>query len=250
MQNPKVSVVIPAYNEEKYIEKTLQAVLAQDYPNFEVIVVDNGSTDRTSEIVKKYLNPKLKIVEEPSIGITFARQRGLVESTGEIVAQLDADCIPEPWWISRGVNFLIKKDNAVSISGPYVFYDYGKIRKNILFILSVIFQNAYNIFGKLFGFGGFILGGNTLIKIDLLKKSGGYDTKIKFYGEDTDVGNRISKFGKTYYSRKMYCKSSARRFIRIGFLKMLFLYCRNNVFYTFFKKDFLRSKLPESESIR
>jgi 1,2-diacylglycerol 3-alpha-glucosyltransferase len=88
LEKPLVSIIIPALNEEKYIEKTLKSVRRQTYPKIEVIVVDNGSTDRTGEIAKKYAN---KVIVEEKRGIGIARNRGAKEAKGDILLFLDAD---------------------------------------------------------------------------------------------------------------------------------------------------------------
>jgi len=87
---PTVSVVIPAYNAERYIGETLESVLAQTYRDFEVVVVDDGSTDGTREIVRGYGEP-VRLVEQPNSGPAAARNRGVREARGEFIAFIDAD---------------------------------------------------------------------------------------------------------------------------------------------------------------
>src|SRR3990167_5374338 len=99
----KVSVVIPAYNEEKWIGQTLEAILEQDYQDFEVIVVDNASTDKTSDIVKLFKDARITLINEPKKGILYAREAGRKIATGDILAQLDADCLTKKDWISNAV---------------------------------------------------------------------------------------------------------------------------------------------------
>jgi cellulose synthase/poly-beta-1,6-N-acetylglucosamine synthase-like glycosyltransferase len=89
---PSISVLIPAYNEEKIIERTIISVLDSDYPNKELIVINNASTDKTSNILKKYQN-KIKIMDEPKKGKAIAINTGIRNSTGEIIIILDADTI-------------------------------------------------------------------------------------------------------------------------------------------------------------
>jgi len=87
---PTVSVVIPAYNAERYIGETLESVLAQTYRDFEIVVVDDGSTDGTREIVRNYGEP-VRLVEQPNSGPAAARNRGIREARGELIAFIDAD---------------------------------------------------------------------------------------------------------------------------------------------------------------
>jgi len=87
---PTVSVVIPAYNAERYIGETLQSVLAQTYRDFEVVVVDDGSTDGTREIVRRY-GERVRLIEQPNSGPSAARNRGIREARGEFIAFVDSD---------------------------------------------------------------------------------------------------------------------------------------------------------------
>ena len=85
---PKISVVVPAYNEALVISSTLRAILAQDYPDFEVIVVNNASTDNTAEIVHGFeisgKIPSVRLVHETKKGLLHARERGRKEARGQI----------------------------------------------------------------------------------------------------------------------------------------------------------------------
>ena len=132
----KISVIIPAHNEEKYLRQTLEAILAQDYPDFEVIVIDNASTDRTAEIARSF--PGVKLVSESRKGTMWACERGRQEATGEIIVRMDADCLPEKDWLVKGVALFA--DSKVSgSSGPYNYYDADSFFRNF----SLYFQVFY-----------------------------------------------------------------------------------------------------------
>jgi glycosyltransferase involved in cell wall biosynthesis len=89
---PKVSVVIPAYNAEKYIAETLQSVFDQTYGNYEVVVVDDGSQDGTLELLQSYA-PKIRVFSKPNGGPASARNVAIQNSDGELIAFLDSDDI-------------------------------------------------------------------------------------------------------------------------------------------------------------
>lgn len=93
MTNKKVSIVIPIYNCEKYIGACLDSVIAQSYKNFEVICVDDGSTDNTSLILKKYedVDNRIKVISQTNKGVVVARYNGLNNSTGEYLMYVDSD---------------------------------------------------------------------------------------------------------------------------------------------------------------
>lgn len=87
----KYSVVIPLYNKEHFIEKTVQSVLSQTLQDFEIIVVDDGSSDRSFEIVRKIKSEKLKIITQMNQGVSVARNTGIENASGTYIAFLDAD---------------------------------------------------------------------------------------------------------------------------------------------------------------
>lgn len=116
MRQPKISVVIPARNAEKTLEKCLHSVLAQSYENYEVIVVDNGSTDGSREIIESLAgkDKRIQYVFEPRRGRGVARNRGIERASGEIIAMTDADCVVPPSWIEELVRpILYEGENAV-----------------------------------------------------------------------------------------------------------------------------------------
>ncbi len=101
-----VSVVVPFHNEEKHIEGSIQSLLALDYPKdrYEVIFVNNNSTDRSVEIVERY--PEVRLLHETTVGDFAARNRGVRASRGSIIAFTDSDTAPFPDWIRRMVDGL------------------------------------------------------------------------------------------------------------------------------------------------
>ena len=91
LTHPKISVIIPAHNEEKYIEKTLESLTKQDFADFETIVVANGCTDKTEEKVKKHQNINLRLLSLPKANASVARNAGALNAQGELLVFLDAD---------------------------------------------------------------------------------------------------------------------------------------------------------------
>jgi glycosyltransferase involved in cell wall biosynthesis len=91
---PKVSVIIPVYNAEKFLSETIESVIAQTYPDWEIIAVDDGSTDRSLEILRKYeqrLPSKIHVITQRNSGVSIARNNAIAIAKGEYIAFLDHD---------------------------------------------------------------------------------------------------------------------------------------------------------------
>ena len=103
-----VSVIVPSYNASRYISETLESVLAQTYRNFEVIVIDDGSTDHTPDIVADYGrgDSRIRLVSQPNSGVGAARNRGIAEASGAFIAPLDADDVWYPQKLEKQVESL------------------------------------------------------------------------------------------------------------------------------------------------
>jgi glycosyltransferase involved in cell wall biosynthesis len=225
VQRPKVSVLIPAYNEEKYIALTLAAIAKQDYQNYEAIIINNASTDKTEEVIENFLNenPNLReiisVITETNKGTNYAREAGRKFASGEIIAQLDADCIPNADWITNGVN-LLQKQGIVAVTGPYDYYDSFKWRRYSSLIAQMIFYPVIDTCAQFFERGGIIIGGNAFIYASVLELVGGYNTSLTFYGDDIDIAKRIFFRGRILYANSLIMKSSTRRFKALGFSKV------------------------------
>jgi len=97
-QGPAISVIVPVFNRERDISACLDSLLALEHPAYEIIVVDNGSTDRTRDVIARY---PVRLVVEPMRGAYIARNTGLTVATGEIVAFTDSDCMVEKDWLAK-----------------------------------------------------------------------------------------------------------------------------------------------------
>lgn len=239
VQTPSISFIIPAFNEEKYIAKTIEAILKQP-PELvkEIIVADNNSADRTAEIAKKY--PKVKVVLEKNKGTNWARQTGLKAATGEIIAFIDADNLVIAGWSEKVIKAL-SNPKISAVSGIYHFSDqnlFFDIIAHYVFPLAV--YPLYVLFHYILGIGSVVLGGNLAAKRDRLLAAGGLNTALTFFGDDTDIGKRLRKTGYVKFLPSLVVLSSARRYRKQGFLKTQFKYFINFLWVMFFNRPFSR----------
>lgn len=123
----KVSIVIPAYKAEKYIAATVHSVLKQTYKNFEVLIIDDGSPDRSVEICQQFTDPRIKIIRQKNRGVAAARNTGIHQSQGEYIAFLDADDLWLPEKLEKHVEHLENApDVGVSFSRSAFIDSVGK----------------------------------------------------------------------------------------------------------------------------
>lgn len=119
-----VSVIIPFYNEEEYIEKALISVLNQTYENLEILLINDGSTDNSLKIVKKFNDKRIKIIESTNNGVSIARNIGIKESKGNYLCFLDADDYWEKNKIEKQVKFIEKNNYS------FIYSNYRFIKRN------------------------------------------------------------------------------------------------------------------------
>lgn len=117
INSPLVSVIIPAYNAERFIAKTLESVINQTYKNIEVLVVDDGSSDRTPEIVCRFAvkDSRITLLQQANAGVAAARNLAIQHAKGEFIAPIDADDLWYPTNLEKQVQCLVAADASVGL---------------------------------------------------------------------------------------------------------------------------------------
>lgn len=207
----KISVVIPVYNEEKYIGACLDSLMKQTVPADEIIVVNNNSTDNTAKIIKKY---PVRMLNEKRQGMTFARNKGFNEAQYEIIARTDADTILPPNWIKR-IKKSFADESIVAISGPAEFYDLPEFIHNAHWKTKstwVKLINTYNTIVKQILKHDCLYGPNCALRKSAwneIKNSICLDDKQVH--EDLDLAIHVAPLGKVKFYRSMLVSTSVRR---------------------------------------
>ena len=116
-ENPLVSIVMAAYNEEKYIKEAIESILSQTYSNFEFIIVNDGSTDKTEDIILAFPDHRIKYIKnEQNLKLIASLNKGLTAATGKYIARMDSDDISVPERLEKQVRFM-ESLPEVGISG-------------------------------------------------------------------------------------------------------------------------------------
>lgn len=221
----KLSIVIPAYNEEAYLGACLQAVAAELQAQaargpFEIVVVDNASTDRTAAVACAV--PGVELVHEPRKGLTQARQCGLDAARGAILAYVDADTRMPAGWVGRLLDGFERDPAVVCVSGPYRYHDLARFKGALVHAYWAVIARVAYAFTRYMA-----VGGNFAARRDALARIGGFDTSIAFYGEDTDIARRLATVGRVVFDWDLVMPTSARRLRGDGFLTTAARYALN-----------------------
>jgi len=223
---PEISIIIPSYNEESYIRETLESIKRQPFKDYEIIVVDKASTDRTEEIARKYA----KVIRDPRPGIALARNVGARHARGRILLYIDADTsIGRSTLLSYSA--AMKDERIIAATGP--IYPREKVSKSIELgykFVSVLFVRLSILFRR-----PSLVGSNFAIRKDVFDKVGGFNERFMTY-EDWDLSHRIKKFGRVVYLNDAVVYTSARRIHEWGIKGFFIFHVGNIVRYNVFKK--------------
>jgi len=222
-----LSIIIPTLNEEKYLPRCLESLRTQDFKDFELIVVNNNSTDKTAELAKKF---GVILISEENQGIAFARQKGFLKAKGEIIATTDADTILPRNWLSRIFDEFKKDKDLVAFGGSCYFYS-GPISARLA---SKFLLKLFLIFDKFLSGGWNLMGCNMAIRKEAFLKIGGFNTNLKL-NEESEISSRLRKVGKVILDPNFKVKTSGRRY-RHGLIFGLMSYVPTTIFRFLFKK--------------
>lgn len=183
----KVTVFIPVYNGEPFLAEAIQSVLGQTYRDFELLVVDDCSTDRSVEIVRSFRDPRIRLERnERNRGRPFTRNRGLELARGEYLAVLDADDVCESERLERSVSFLDANPDVAAVGSAATFIDDGG---RPLFVARFPLDSG-EIRSRIFATNCFLHSSVTFRRAQVLA-IGGYDGRLP-QSQDYDLFLRLS----------------------------------------------------------
>lgn len=144
---PKISVILPAYNAEIYLREAVQSVLDQSFTDFELIILNDGSTDGTAELLESFDDARIRIIHQENIGLALTLNKGISLSRGEFIARQDADDISLPERFARQIDYLVSHKSCGLLGTGSIILDdrqlttrrhqhptsNGKLQMNLLF---------------------------------------------------------------------------------------------------------------------
>jgi O-antigen biosynthesis protein len=177
---PMVSVVICAYNAERTMEACLKSLRQLDYPNYEVVVVDDGSRDKTAEIAARF--PEFRLIRQPNKGLSVARNVGMAAALGEIIAYTDSDCVVDPHWLTFMVGAMVA-NGFDACGGPnYAPHEEGRTEACVsaspgapCHVLTAEDRAEH------------LAGCNMVFRKAVLQQIGGFDPQFTAAGDDVDI---------------------------------------------------------------
>src|SRR5438094_4557610 len=208
---PRISVVVCTYNGGRTIRECLEGLRTIEYPDYEVIVVDDGSTDGTARIVGEY---PVRLIRAPHRGLSNARNTGLAAATGDIVAYIDDDAYPDPHWLTYLAAAFVSTRHA-GVGGPNIPPPGdGEVAECV--------ANAPGTPDPVLRSDGqpeHIPGCNMAFRKTCLEAIGGFDPQFRTAGDDVDVCWRLQELGWTlgYHPAAMvwhHCRNSVRAYWR------------------------------------
>ena len=188
MKNPKVTVLMSVYNGDKYLNEAIDSILGQTFKDFEFLIINDGSTDKTGEIFESYNDSRIKIINnDKNIGLTKSLNKGLMLARGEYIARQDADDISMPERLEKEVEFLEQNKN-VGLLGTYYFLinEKGKVLHTIKVLTESEEINEKLLEGNQFGHG------SIMFRRDCVDIIGAYREEFKF-AQDFDFYLRIAE---------------------------------------------------------
>jgi len=192
--SPLVSIILPTYNRDWVITQAIDSVLAQSYTNFELIIIDDGSTDKTTDVIKSY-EGKLQYVYTKNSGVAKARNRGISISKGKFIAFIDSDDTWEPQKLAKQILFLSKNPSyGLCYCGAQYFHNKNLERDTISHYKNI--KNGF-IFSELLKQPS-IATPTVIIRADIIENVGTFNEKFKLF-EDRDLWLRVALNNKIHF---------------------------------------------------
>ena len=221
-----IAVIVCAFNEHRLLSACLHSLRAQTRPPDEILVIDNASTDETGAVARAV--PGVRLIDEPCKGLVVARETARLATHADIVAYIDADCRAPITWLERVEAQFSRADAPVAVTGPYRFYDWDRTGRALVRAYDLLVApTTHALVHHALGVGAILYGGNFAVRSEALARIGGFDRRIEFHGEDTNLGRRLTAIGRVALCPECWVWTSARRYRAMGKRAVFSVYVRN-----------------------
>lgn len=165
---PKISVIMSCFNSTAFLHDAIVSILEQDYPNFEFIIIDDGSTDDTLKIITEYSksDSRIFVVTQKNMGLTKSLNKGIDLATGEFVARMDADDISLPFRFSKFISYINNSPEVHFYSTPAILLNESDKSENII---PNIFRRKF-FDNRMLNYYCSLVHGTLIVKTDIIKK--------------------------------------------------------------------------------
>ncbi|MAO47389.1 MAG: glycosyl transferase [Aequorivita sp.] len=198
----KFSIVIAVFNKEKYIAETLKSVLSQTFTDFEVVILNDGSTDNSEAEILKFKDPRIRYFSKENSGASAARNFTIRQATSEYIALMDADDYWYPFYLEEQNRLLSEFPSESVFATATEIKRNGKVFKNSYSLQTIGTDAVVVDYFEASQLDSVLLSISTVLKKNVFEKVGWYDTTIKS-GEDTDLYVRIGLKYKIVFSPKV-----------------------------------------------
>ena len=201
---PAVSVVISLYNKARYIERSVGSVLSQTFRDFELLVVDDGSTDDGPRLAAGMRDPRIRIIRQANSGVSAARNRGAQEAAAPLVAYLDADDEYKPELLAWAVERFREKPELGTVAFNYEVADLGKPRRSAIMPAEPSMLLGIGEYCRLGRYASAIFSSAVMAKKELLRRIGGFPQEVRAgEGEDLDTWLRLIEAGPVFFDARV-----------------------------------------------
>jgi radical SAM superfamily enzyme YgiQ (UPF0313 family) len=186
--NPKVSILMSVFNGEKYLNNAILSIQRQTFNNFEFIIINDGSTDKTETILRNLNDPRIRIIQnDKNLGLTKSLNIAIKHARGKYLARMDADDVSHPFRIEKQVSYLDRHPNTMMVGCAFYVINENGLHNSFINVLTDSEQIKAGLEKQ-----NWFCHGSVMLQKSVIEKIGPYNEKFK-YAQDYDLWLRISE---------------------------------------------------------
>lgn len=242
MKKPALSIVIPTLEEEKYLQICLDSLGKQSFRDFEIIVIDGGSNDKTVQLAQKYTD---RVYVFPDANVCLSRDKGVRVANADIIVGMDADSYYPENYLERIHKIFKQNKNIVAVTGKIYFHNCPLWWKPVWWF----FYSLSNLIYLLTGIVVYAPALNLSFRKKAFLKVNGYNTKLDFGGDEMDFLARLKKAGKVHYINNPVPIAHSRR-LKVGIFKFIFVQLFYNYWFNYLTAKALGRAIIKAQPVR